>query len=327
MKKIIFISIFCILATSCTSVRKLVDFIDNPVGHIVRDSIESDDPENYDEGEPVIEAILETASNVKNVVENDILPEEAYYIGRTVAAKITENYQLYTEPEVVEYLNKICKTITINSPVPYLYKDYCVAILDSDEINALATPGGHIFVSRGILKCTDSEDALAAVLAHEISHIQLNHSLNAIKSSRVTSAVLTGVKDVSKVARENVKNNFGEKTGIEIDLEEEFNFIMNAGDEIIHTLVDSGFSVAQEFAADKNALFLMSEAGYDPSAMNAILDLLEDNLDENSSGWSKTHPSPKARKNNLKSAYKKNPYKGSGKKNRQKRYKLVKKSF
>lgn len=328
MKKIFFISLICFFMVSCSSINELVGVIDNPISKkIAKGVITERFDSEYETDSEILETVIKTADNVKKVSEDEILPEEAYYIGRTVAAKITESYQLYEETEVVEYLNKICKAITINSPVPYLYKDYCVAILDSDEINALATPGGHIFVTRGILQNTNSEDTIAAILAHEISHIQLNHSLNAIKSSRVTTAVLEGVNDVQKVTRDNVKESLGNKIGIDIDLENEFNFIKNAGDEIIHTLVDSGFSVVQEFDADSNALLLLQGAGYDPSAMDDVLTLLENNLDDKSSGWSKTHPSPSARRHNLKVYLKDMKFKGSNKNNRLNRYNLIKISF
>lgn len=203
-----------------------------------------------------------------------------------------------------------------------MYKGYYVAILDSDEINALATPGGHIFVTRGLLKCTDSEDAVAAVLAHEISHIQLNHSIKAIKSSRVTSATMQGVKGVTTSVYENSDPRFQGLVS-----QEDLDYLTNAGDEIVKTLVDSGFSVTQEFDADRNALMLMSDSGYDPEAMNDMLDLLERNIKEGDSGWSKTHPSPSARKRNVKNFKKKYTYKGSSKKNRQKRFDELKEYF
>ena len=272
--------------------------------------------------EAIADAVVTGIDGIIKAAEDNITPEEAYYIGRTVAAIITKNYKIYDAPEATEYLNKICTAITINSAVPYLYKGYYVAILDSDEINALATPGGHIFVTRGLLKCTDSEDAVAAVLAHEISHIQLNHSIKAIKSSRVTSATMQGVKGVTTSVYENSDPRFQGLVS-----QEDLDYLTNAGDEIVKTLVDSGFSVTQEFDADRNALMLMSDSGYDPEAMNDMLDLLERNIKEGDSGWSKTHPSPSARKRNVKNFKKKYTYKGSSKKNRQKRFDELKEYF
>src|SRR5574344_2492121 len=114
----------------------------------------------------------------------EITPEQEYYIGRAVAGTILEKYNVYNSEKMQKYLNEICSAIVINSDKPVLYKGYYVAILDTDEVNAFATSGGHILVSRGLLSCAESEDARAAGIAHEVSHIQLQHSIKAIKSSR-----------------------------------------------------------------------------------------------------------------------------------------------
>ena len=310
-----FAMLTALMFTSCSTLARVISSIEQPIYYE-----EEDDDKNGDEA--IADAVVTGIDGIIKAAEDNITPDEAYYIGRTVAAIITKNYKVYDAPEATAYLNKICTAITINSAVPYLYKGYYVAILDSDEINALATPGGHIFVTRGLLKCTDSEDAVAAVLAHEISHIQLNHSIKAIKSSRVTSATMQGVKGVTTSVYENSDPRFQGLVS-----QEDLDYLTNAGDEIVKTLVDSGFSVTQEFDADRNALMLMSDSGYDPEAMNDMLDLLERNIKEGDSGWSKTHPSPSARKRNVKNFKKKYTYKGSSKKNRQKRFDELKEYF
>jgi predicted Zn-dependent protease len=59
-------------------------------------------------------------------------------------------------------------------------------ILDTREVNALTTSGGHIFVTRGFIALADSEDTLAAILAHEIAHIQLEHGVELINRMSLT---------------------------------------------------------------------------------------------------------------------------------------------
>ena len=107
---------------------------------------------------------------------------DEYVVGRDVAAAILSNYKIYDKnPALTSYLNKILTALVVNSPRPAAYNGFSAAILDSDTINAFATPAGHIFVTRGLLNAAKSEDALAAVLAHELSHIQLRHGMRAIK--------------------------------------------------------------------------------------------------------------------------------------------------
>ena len=122
-----------------------------------------------------------------------ITPEQEYYIGRSVAATLLQSYDLADEVKLTAYLNKICMALVIHSERPELYNGYHVSILDSDQINAFATSGGHILITRGLLSCAENEDALASVIAHEIGHIQLQHSLKAIKTSRNSQAALQRV--------------------------------------------------------------------------------------------------------------------------------------
>lgn len=240
-------------------------------------------------------AISSASQSIEKAAE-EITPDEEYYIGRSVAASIASTYPVdQGSYSMTAYLNKICETLVMNSEKPYLYKGYYVVILDTDEINAMATPGGHIFVSRGLIDCTNSEDALAAVLAHEISHIQLAHSVSAIKASRTRAAVSDTAKVgvVGTIAAVNVRSGINLTDREMKTVYAAVDQISNASNEVVKTLVNTGFSKEQEFAADKNALILMNDAGYDPYAMLDMLEQLEES--PSNSGWGSTHPSPQDR--------------------------------
>jgi predicted Zn-dependent protease len=214
----------------------------------------------------------------------EITPEQEYYLGRAVGANILTNYRIWNgSPALTAYLNRICNTIVINSPRPEIYNGYHVAILDSDEINAFATSGGHIFITRGLIACTDSEDSLAAVIAHEISHIQLKHGIKAIKTSRFTQALLVTGSSAAGVAAEG------------LSLPELTDIFGKSVEEVVTTLVNNGYSQTQEFDADNNALALMAAAGYEPSALLSMLQVLEKNQKNRPGGFNKTHPTPARR--------------------------------
>ena len=164
-----------------------------------------------------------------------------------------------------------------------------MGIIDTDEINAFATSGGHILVSRGLLNCVTSEDALAAVLAHEIAHIQLEHSLKAIKTSRITDAITKTTFATMSVLSEGEFQEFTDVFG-------------DAVDEIVAEMVDSGYSKSQEYEADETALEIMAATGYNPLAMNDMLNVLKQNQ-KSKSGFSVTHPSPEDRLKNLQDQY------------------------
>ncbi len=235
-------------------------------------------------------AITKSSDAVGKAAE-EFTPEQEYYIGRAVGASILSQYRPFDAKEAGQYLNKICDTIVINSPNPQLYKGYHVQILDSDEINAFATSGGHIFVTRGLLRCARTEDALAAVLAHEIAHIQLQHSLKAIRTSRITEALTVTATSAVSVA-----------TGA--DLNTLTDIFDESVSEIIKTMVNSGYSKSQEFDADKTALSLMADAGYNPEAMTEMLELLKNRQSGDRRGFGKTHPSPEERLKEVKKSLK-----------------------
>jgi predicted Zn-dependent protease len=201
----------------------------------------------------------------------DITPEEEYYIGRTVGATILTNYPVYWDnSDLTQYINQICRAVAINSSKPEIYNGYHAAILNSREINAFATSGGHIFITRELLNCADSEDTLAAVIAHEIAHIQLQHSIKAIKNSRIAEAVATPLSEMIGIFDESVH-------------------------EIIDTLVVNGYSQEQEFEADAYALDLLASAGYDPESLNTMLQTLQKNQPNHPGGFNNTHPAPEER--------------------------------
>jgi len=232
-------------------------------------------------GQNAADAISASSRAIGSAAE-EISPEQEYYIGRAVAANILSSYKVWNgNPPLTSYLNFICSAITINSPRPDVYNGYRVAILDSNEINAFATSGGHIFVTRGLINAAKSEDALAAVIAHEVAHIQLKHSIKAIKTSRITQAIIvtgaSAVGAVSGMSVDELTSVFNESVG-----------------EIVQTMVNSGYSQAQEFDADNTALSLLASAGYNPSGLVDMLRELN-TVQTGSSGFGKTHPSPASR--------------------------------
>ena len=230
-------------------------------------------------------AISQSAQAIGAAAE-EIEPEQEYYIGRAVGANILSTYRIYNgNPGLTAYLNRICGSITVNSPKPFLYKGYYVNILDTDEINAFATPGGHIFITRGLIALADSEDALAGVIAHEIAHIQLQHGIKSIRNSRWTQAWTT-----------TATSALGITTGI--NLNELLGIFDVSIDEIVTTMVSNGYSREQEMEADATALSLMAGAGYDPQGLLTMLRAMERASNYSGRGFGRTHPAPAQRISN-----------------------------
>lgn len=226
-------------------------------------------------------SINRTAVAAEKTVQ-DITPEQEYYIGRSVAATVLEAYKPYDQAELNQYLTVLGQTLAQVSDKPETFGGYHFLVLETDEVNAFAAPGGLILVSRGLLRCCRSEDALASVLAHEIGHVQNQHGLNAIKRGRLTSALTI-------FAVEAGKNLAGE------DLAEVTKAFEGSITDISSTLMNSGYSRALEKDADAAAVKILIRAGYQPQALVDMLTEMKNHLATDTRGFGKTHPSPEDR--------------------------------
>src|ERR1041385_1827807 len=98
--------------------------------------------------------------------------EKEIQMGRQLAAEIERQVKLLNDPTINEYVNRVGQNIVRNSDakVPFTIK-----VVESDEINAFALPGGFFYVNSGLILAADDESELAAVMAHEIAHVAARH--------------------------------------------------------------------------------------------------------------------------------------------------------
>lgn len=224
------------------------------------------------------ESIRKTTKAVVRSAE-DFTPEQEYYIGRTVGAVVLSKYRAYDSNQVNHYLNVLGQTLAQASDLPSTFGGYHFLVLDSDDINAFATPSGLIFVTRGLLRCCKSEDALAAVLAHEVGHVQLRHGMQAIEKARYTEAGMTVLAE-------------GAKTLGSREVAELTKTFEGAITDITSTLINKGYARSQEYEADQVAMTILRRVGYDPGGLVEMLTLMKRNLKPGGVDFAKTHPSP-----------------------------------
>jgi beta-barrel assembly-enhancing protease len=228
------------------------------------------------------QAITRSAKAVEKSWQ-DLTPEQEYYIGRAVAAQVFQTYPPLDQPQANGYLNLLGQSLAIFSSRPETFGGYHFLLLDSDEINAFAAPGGLILITRGMVQCCRNEDELAAVLAHEICHVEQKHGLAAIKQGRLTEAFTI-------IAAESAKQMGGEELAA---LTREFEG--SVGD-VVMTLTTSGYSRKQERNADAAAAELLRRAGYPEAAMITMLERMDERLhNAGGLGFAKTHPSARSR--------------------------------
>lgn len=234
---------------------------------------------NYDASRMAIQAI-----------EADTLPEDdEYFAGRVAAAQILESYETWEDDRANSYVNLLGQTLALASERPVIYAGYRFRILDSDEINGLSTPGGHIFVTRGLLRLAGSEDELAAILAHEISHVAYRHGAQAIMETRGRNLALRAEALNYRMAAVGLDSTaLGRASGV---LEERVQSVINS-------LLGDGYSQESEVEADLGAVQILLKLGYDPYAMVRVLEKLEESEEAATGekrGFHKTHPNPRRR--------------------------------
>ncbi len=227
-------------------------------------------------------ALGQGVQKVQEAEQTEFTPEQEYYIGRAVAANLLTTRKVWNDQKATTYLNTLERALSLYSDRPETFGGYHLLVLDTDEINAFAAPGGLILVSRGLLRCATTEDMAAAILAHETSHVVLKHGLNAIAASRKTAAYKNlGLAAVAA---------FGSPEARQLT-----DIFKDSISDITNTLVNSGYSRDLEFQADAMALGIMRRAGYDPQAFDDMLKLMETRIKSGGPGFAKTHPDPKDR--------------------------------
>ena len=170
--------------------------------------------------------------------------------GKSYAMEIERSSHLITDPVIVEYVNRVGQNIVKNSDakVPFTIK-----VLDSDEINAMALPGGFFYVNSGLILACDEEAELAGVMAHEIAHVSAHHA--ARQMTRMEYAQI-GMVPLMFI---------GGYTGYGI----------YEAAQIAVPLTFLSFSRSFEAQADWLGVQYMYRAGYDPQAFVQIFEKLQ----------------------------------------------------
>jgi beta-barrel assembly-enhancing protease len=177
--------------------------------------------------------------------------EKEVKLGRELAAEVDRQAKFVDDPVITEYVNRVGQNIVLHSDtkIPFTIK-----VIDSDEVNAFALPGGFFYVNKGLILVADNEAEVAGVMAHEIAHVAARHALeNQTKASLMeylamgTSIFLGGIPGMI--------------------------FQNTAGLGMLGIFMK--FSRGAEEEADKLGVQYMFAAGYDPSAMATMFEKLE----------------------------------------------------
>jgi predicted Zn-dependent protease len=110
--------------------------------------------------------------------------EKEVAIGRQFAQEVDQSAKLVEDPIVVEYINKVGQNLVLHSDakVPFTIK-----VIDADEVNAFALPGGFFYVNKGLILEADNEAELAGPMAHEIAHVAARHGVEQASKGQIVN--------------------------------------------------------------------------------------------------------------------------------------------
>lgn len=196
---------------------------------------------------------------VAEFVYSEIGPVQEFQLGRAVAARILPLYPALPkdDPRSV-YVSTVGHVIAAASNDPMPYGGYVFVLLESDEVNAFAVPGGFVFVTTGMLKFLNDEDELAAILGHEMGHMELRHGMRAVGTEKILK-LFSMLKELGNGDGQNV-------------LAEQVKALVDEVFEKMFTSVRNGYGIETESQADWRSLQLSAALGYDSKALYDVLE-------------------------------------------------------
>jgi len=177
--------------------------------------------------------------------------EKEVRMGRELAAEVDRQAKFIDDPMITEYVNRVGQNIVLHSDakVPFTIK-----VIDSDEVNAFALPGGFFYVNKGLILVADNEAELAGVMAHETGHVAARHAVeNQTKANLLEYLAMGGSIFLGGIPGMIYQNT--------------------AGLGLLGIFMK--FSRSAEEEADRLGVQYMWAAGYDPTAMATMFEKLE----------------------------------------------------
>lgn len=209
----------------------------------------------------VAENTVDAASTGKLTRSATFSMEQEFYLGKTIAANVVARLGergLPPEHPAARYVRDVGTVVAlaaadgrVEDDRPYPFKGYRFLVVEAPQVNAVGTPGGFVIVTTGALRAVRSEDELAAIVAHEIAHVQRGHAMAPVERAReqehITSTMLAGTDKVVHVF---------------------FGKVVTLGTDFV---LDKGYGKANELEADAVARRTLERAGYDPAALSRFL--------------------------------------------------------
>lgn len=221
-----------------------------------------------------IGSILKKAGDTKQAMDDAKISEaDEIKIGTDVSAMLRERYGVVQDKAVHKYVTLVGSVLAAQSTRPDL--PWTFIVLDTDGINAYASPGGFIHITRGALSILKNEAELADILGHEISHVTQKHAINSIQNARKAGAV------ANAATKSDIAKQFA--------------------DAAYKIVFEGTYDRGQELDADKRGIALANAAGYAATGLGDFLTRLDarNKNQPDRNGLFASHPDMQARLDGL----------------------------
>ncbi|HEX8503456.1 MAG TPA: M48 family metallopeptidase [Pyrinomonadaceae bacterium] len=171
-------------------------------------------------------------------------------LGRQLSAEVDRQAKFIDDPVITEYINRVGQNVVLHSDARL---PFTIKVIDSDEVNAFALPGGFFYVNKGLILAADNEAEVAGVMAHEIAHVTARHAMeNQAKGMLAEIGLLAGSIFLGGLG----------------------GMLINQGAQFGALLGFMKFSRSAESEADLLGVQYLWAAGYDPNAMSTMFEKL-----------------------------------------------------
>ena len=176
--------------------------------------------------------------------------EREVAIGRQLSAEVERSSRMINDPFIIEYVNRIAQNLVLHSDskVPFTIK-----VVDSEEVNAFALPGGFLYVNRGLLEAAENEAEVAGVIAHEIAHVAARHGVEQASKGELINYLSIPLIFMGGIGGYAIRQGLG----------------------LAVPLTFLKFSRGAEKEADRLGAQYMWASGYDPNALISFFEKLQ----------------------------------------------------